>query len=218
MAGVVDYAVILGVVVLIVLQTVALVAVYAARYKRVPPNQAMVLYGRRYQGGKGFEVWTGGGKFILPIVESYVLISLEPFRTDLLLDGVIANARDPTPALLQVSVDAVSRVSDDPDALKKSAGMLIHKPPEEIKEIVARTLEGHVRGVIASATTTTPDPVSVTDEVLTGARSDLSAMGIEVRTLFLKFRPIVEALSHDVSAAERINREPSRDRGPVAAH
>src|SRR3972149_37201 len=62
--------------VLIALIFVAIVAVYANRYKKVPPDAAMILYGREYAKGRGYEVWTGGGKFIIPIVESYRFLPL----------------------------------------------------------------------------------------------------------------------------------------------
>src|SRR5437879_12300943 len=52
------------------LAILAVIGAYAARYKKVPPDAAMVVYGRGF-GGKGYVVFGGGGKFIYPIVKSY---------------------------------------------------------------------------------------------------------------------------------------------------
>ena len=39
----------------IILGQVMMIAVYASRYKRVPPNQALVVYGRKYRPGTARE-------------------------------------------------------------------------------------------------------------------------------------------------------------------
>ena len=64
-------------IVILMVAMLAMIVIYAARYKKVPPNKAMVIYGRKTrQGGPGYQVISGGGKFIIPIIESYDLISI----------------------------------------------------------------------------------------------------------------------------------------------
>src|SRR5207249_2570395 len=71
---------ILGFVILAIVGVVfGTVLAYASRYKKVPPNMAMVVYGRRQKGmgGRGYQVKSGGAKFIVPIFESVEWLSLE---------------------------------------------------------------------------------------------------------------------------------------------
>src|SRR5437667_11386887 len=69
---------ILGFVILAIVGVVfGTVLVYASRYKKVPPNMAMVVYGKRQaKTGKGYRVISGGAKVIVPIVESVEWLKL----------------------------------------------------------------------------------------------------------------------------------------------
>src|SRR3989304_8474624 len=87
----VELELIVGVSVLIALIFVAIVAVYASRYKKVPPDAAMILYGREYAKGRGYEVWTGGGKVIIPIGESYRFLPLGIRTLDVIVNEIVTN-------------------------------------------------------------------------------------------------------------------------------
>jgi uncharacterized membrane protein YqiK len=60
-----------------VMTIMTMMIIFASRYKKVPPNKAMVVYGRRMPSGRGYRVISGGGKFIMPIVESYEFLDLD---------------------------------------------------------------------------------------------------------------------------------------------
>src|SRR2546426_2916456 len=68
-----EILIVIGVVV--PLAILAVIGAYAARYKKVPPDAAMVVYGRKF-GGKGYVVLRGGGEFFYPIVGSYPVLPL----------------------------------------------------------------------------------------------------------------------------------------------
>src|SRR5207249_2023048 len=77
---------ILGFVILAIVGVVfGTVLAYASRYKKVPPNMAMVVYGRRQKGmgGRGYQVKSGGAKFIVPIFESVEWLRLDVRTLDL---------------------------------------------------------------------------------------------------------------------------------------
>src|SRR2546430_14282057 len=64
---------ILGFVILAIVGVVfGTVLAYASRYKKVPPTMALVVYGRgqKGMGGRGYQVKSGGAKFIVPIFEA----------------------------------------------------------------------------------------------------------------------------------------------------
>ncbi|MEK6838312.1 MAG: SPFH domain-containing protein, partial [Candidatus Thermoplasmatota archaeon] len=147
----------------------------------------MVLYGRRYRSGRGYEVWTGGGKFIVPIVESYRFLPLGIRTLDLAVNEIVT---DVVRSGARVNIKAVAqvRVSDDPDVLRTAASQLLHKSDQEINEIALKTLEGHVRGVCATLTIEqiNSDRDAIASKILTMAGEDLKNMGIEIRSFVIK--------------------------------
>src|SRR2546425_7014181 len=148
MAGEETILIVVGI--LVALAVLGIIGAYAARYKKVPPDAAMVVYGRKY-GGKGYDVRRGGGKFIVPIVESYRFLPLGIRTLDVVVNEIVT---DVTRSGARVNIKAVAqvRISDDPDVLRTAAGQLLHKSDVEINEIALKTLEGHVRGVCATLT------------------------------------------------------------------
>jgi len=169
-----------------ILAFLGLVGAYAARYKKVPPDAAMVVYGRAF-GGKGYDVRRGGGKFIVPILESYRFLPLGIRTLDVIVNEIVT---DVTRSGARVNVKAVAqvRISDDADTLRTAAGQLLHKSDLEINEIALKTLEGHVRGVCATLTIEqiNSERDAMASKILTMAGEDLKNMGIEIRSFVIK--------------------------------
>jgi len=164
------------------LAIVLAIALYASRYKRVPPGHAMIIYGRRTRsGGETFRVLTGGGRFIVPIIESYEFLSLEPFDIDEVIDGVVEDVRDPAGArLLRVQLLATTCLSDDPEGVRMAARNFLHHTRDELRRIVARTLEGHARGLLGAGGLAGDRQLS--ELVQEAAEADLGKVGIRVVT------------------------------------
>src|SRR3989337_392545 len=103
---------IIGVVVFIGVAFLGL-AVYASRYKRVPPDKAMVVYGRRAKEGRvGYSVITGGGKFIVPIVEAYEFLRLDVRTLDVVVTDIVTDVRQ-SGAKLNIKAVAQARGPTD---------------------------------------------------------------------------------------------------------
>src|SRR3989449_5996740 len=184
MAGEETILIVVGI--LVALAVLGIIGAYAARYKKVPPDAAMVVYGRKY-GGKGYDVLRGGGKFIVPIVESYRFLPLGIRTLDVVVNEIVT---DVTRSGARVNIKAVAqvRISDDPDVLRTAAGQLLHKSDVEINEIALKTLEGHVRGVCATLTIeqVNSDRDAIASKILTMAGEDLKNLGIEIRSFVIK--------------------------------
>jgi len=204
-----DETVILTLFVTTTLAMLGMIGAYAARYKRVPPGHAMVVYGRSSPGGRRYMVVRGGGRFIVPILESFQLISLEPFEIDLGIEDVVVNvgASEHDVRRLQVSVSAIAGISPDVELLQQSAGQLLGKTPDGIKRIVGKVLEGHTRGVLAIDARPEPDLVEVAEKIRGLADADLANMGIEVRSLLLKIRDTAAMRGHPEDALDTVTRE-----------
>src|SRR5436309_3080414 len=177
---------ILVVLIAVPLAVLGLIGAYAARYKKVPPDAAMVVYGRRF-GGRGYDVIRGGGKFILPIVESYRFLPLGIRTLDVIVNEIVT---DVTRSGAKINIKAVAqvRISDDPATLRTAASQLLHKRDEQINEIALKTLEGHVRSICAtlSVEEVNSDRDAIATQIQGLAANDLKNMGLEIRSFVIK--------------------------------
>ena len=164
-------------------------AVYASRYKKVPPDRAMVVYGRMMDSktGKGYRVISGGGKFIVPILESFEYLPLDVRTLDVVVNDIVT---DVTKSGAKVNIQGVVQVKigSQPDILDTAAEHLLHKTNAEINEIALKTMEGHVRGICATLTieAINSERDAVATKVHEQARGDLRNMGIEIVSFVVK--------------------------------
>ena len=125
--------------------------IFAARYKKVPPDSAFVIYGRAMRPGTkvGFKVITSGGKFILPIIEAYERLDLQPqkieldFRDVKVVDGGVDR-------IAKVSAHAVVRLSDEQEDLTMAAQHLLHVNYRDVGRMARNLFEAHLRSVLRS--------------------------------------------------------------------
>ncbi len=172
--------------VIYLLAILSVLFVYASRYKRVAPDKAMVVYGRQMGPGIkiGYKMITGGGKFILPIIEETRFMDLGLKDMVLEVDDL---RTDPKGEALSVRLKVVAlyRVSGKPDALRMACEHLLEKTPEDIKRMTKVMIEGHLRGIVATMTAQDLDVRQ--DEVervfQVQAAIDLLNVGIEVLTM-----------------------------------
>jgi len=169
---------------------IAMLVIYASRYKKVPPDKAMVVYGHKMRGEKGdvgYKVISGGGRFILPIIESYEFLPLDVRTLDIHVDDIVT---DVVRSGAKINIKSVTqvKVSSDSESLKVAAEHLLHKSNAEIDEIALKTLEGHVRGVCATMTieAINSDRDTISGKIQTMATSDLKNMGIDIRSFVIK--------------------------------
>lgn len=132
-------------------------AVYASRYKKVGPNEVLVISGRGHtatdaETGKkvrrSFRIVRGGGAFILPVVERVDDLSLELMTIDVVTSKVYTAQGVP------VSVDGVAQVKigSDDVSIVTAAEQFLSKKVDQIKNIALQTLEGHLRGILGTLT------------------------------------------------------------------
>ncbi len=172
----------------IVLAVMATILIYASRYKKVPPDKAMVVYGRKQKKTrKGYQVISGGAKFILPVLEAYEFLPLDVRTLDVMVNDIVTDVKQ-SGAKINIKCVTQVKVSSDPRILDTAAEHLLHKTNAEINEIALKTLEGHVRGVCAVMTIEdiNSDRDMIAGKVQTYADKDLKNMGIEIRSFVIK--------------------------------
>jgi flotillin len=132
-----------------------LILAVAKRYKKVGPNQVMVISGRKHsvetaKGGEpdvtGFRIRKGGGAFIFPLLERVDILSLEVMTLDFTTPEVYTKPGVP------IVVDGVAQVKirGDESSIRTAAEQFLGKTVEEIKMIALQTVEGHLRGIIGT--------------------------------------------------------------------
>ncbi len=57
------------------------------RYRRCPSNRVMVVYGKYTGSPTGTRCIHGGARFVLPLVQDYDFLSLEPIQIEIPLKG-----------------------------------------------------------------------------------------------------------------------------------
>jgi flotillin len=164
-------AVVAGVVVVIFI----FVALLASRYRKVGPNQAMIISGR---GRRGFRVVAGGGAFIWPIVEKVDLLSMELMTLDVTTPEVYTIKGVP------VIIDGVAQVKvrSDEASIRTSAQQFLSKGGGEIMSIAQLTLEGHLRAILGTMTVEEiyQNRDAFAQRVQEVAAGDMANMGLEI--------------------------------------
>ena len=180
----------LGLVVLVIAAVVFIaIAIAASRYKKVPPNMAMVVYGKKQRaaGGRGYKVISGGAKIIVPVVESVQWLKLDVRTLDLVVNDIVTDV-ERSGAKINIKAVAQVKISSDEATLNTAAENLLGKTEQQVDEIALKTLEGHVRGVCATLTVeeVNSDRDAIASKILGMAGNDLKNMGIEIRSFVIK--------------------------------
>jgi flotillin len=167
-------------VLIVVLALVALLRTGAKRYVKVPPEEALVLYG----GGKT-RIVTGGAVFVIPLLKDYYLLDLTAFQVGLELNDVPNQDRIP----ITVLANATCYISNKEDLLQVAAqrfgrlGGIEGRP--KVVETIKNALEGHLRIIIGQMDMDTI--LSKRDEfnrkVASEAETELHRLGCEIAIL-----------------------------------
>lgn len=178
-----------AVIIVFTVQALAVLAalfVYATRYRKVPPDRAMVVYGRAMRPGSrtGYRVQSGGGKFLLPIVEDAMELDVGVKALLKELDNVKTDP-DRGGSKVRISLICLYKASTEPSSLRVGVEHLLGKSQEDIKRMVEVCLEGAVRTIAFSMS---PREIDLGREDLSlkvrqGAGAELLNIGIEVMSL-----------------------------------
>jgi len=166
---------------------------YASRYKKVGPNQVLVISGRRREminpvtGQKervGFRVVKGGGSFIIPVLERVDVLSMEILTIDVGVHSVYTIEGVP------VHVDGVAQIKirGEDASIYTAAEQFLSKGPEGISNVAHETLAGHLRAILGMLTVEEiyKDRDAFAQKVLEVSGSDMANMGLEIVSFVIK--------------------------------
>jgi flotillin len=149
------------------------------------PNEILIFAGRRYQRPDGSEVGYrvvfGGRAWRVPVIESVERMDMRTVPIDISIHGAYTRVGIP----LKVRAVALVKVSSDPDTVMNAVERFLGRGREEIQQVARETLEGNLRGVLATLT-----PEEVNEDRLKFAESlsqevedDLSKLGLHLDIL-----------------------------------
>ena len=165
---------VVGIIVLLVIVMLITLSVLASMYRKVGPNQALIIY-----GSGGTKIVQGGGKVVLPLVQSARELSLELMSFD-----VAPTQNLYTNQGVAVNVEAVAqiKIKSDPVSIRTAAEQFLTKPQVEREGLIRLVMEGHLRGILGLLTVESlvKEPEMVADRVRSNVASDMDKMGLEV--------------------------------------
>ena len=150
-------------------------AYWITRYKKCPSNKILVVYGK-VAGGKSAKTLHGGGAFIIPIIQSYQFMSLEPIQLKVDLRGALAanNICVNVPSTFTVALDT------DPAMMNTAAVRILGMSQPDIEELASEIILGSLRQVVAQMDI---EEINKGDE--TFERNIQEMVGKELRTVGL---------------------------------
>jgi flotillin len=156
------------------------VLIWASRYAKVGPNQAMIVSGRKIQlpDGRfvGFRIVKGGGTFVFPVIERADVLSLEVITID--MPG--SKAQSAGGQAVEADCSAQVKINSDDASIVAAAEHFLSKSQAEIKNSVRPVLEKHLNNVLRSSPVgeAIQNPAACAARVQTAAAGDLGRMGL----------------------------------------
>ena len=117
----------------------------ARRYKRCPSNAILVIYGK-VRGGEASRTIHGGAAFVIPLLQDYAFLGLEPIQIEIPLEDALSieNIRVNVPSVITVAIGT------DAECMNNAAIRLLGLPAADIKKQAEDIIFGQLRQVIAS--------------------------------------------------------------------
>jgi flotillin len=149
------------------------------------PNEVIVLSGRRRRlpdGGEvGYRIIRGGRALRVPVMERAARLSLETIPLNLTVQNAYSLGGIP----LRVDAVANVKVASAEPLLGNAVERFLDKGMSEVHQIAKETLEGNLRGVLATLTPeeVNEDRLKFAQSLIEEADQDLGQLGLKLDTL-----------------------------------
>ena len=167
------------------------------------PSEALIFSGLRRTTSSGqsvgYRTVRGGSSLRIPLLENVMRLDLSNMIIDLRVENAYSKGGVP----LNVSGVANIKISGEEPSIDNAIERLIGKSQEEIHHIAKETLEGNLRGVMASLTPEqlNEDKITFAKTLLEEAEDDLQKLGLTLDTLQ------IQNISDDVRYLDSIGRK-----------
>jgi len=181
------------------------VTMLVRQYRRCPSNRILVVYGK-VGGQRAAKCLHGGGTFVLPLLQSYAYLNLEPMTIEIELTSALSkkNIRVNVPSTFTIGI------STAPDIMNNAAERLLGLNEKEVAAQARDIILGQTRLVIAtlSIEEINQDREKFLDLVNKNVSTEVNKIGLDL--INVNIRDItdesgyIEALGRK-AAAEAIN-------------
>ena len=167
------------------------------------PNEILVLSGRKHKtsSGKtvGYRVVSGGSTICIPFLEQVKRMDL----TTMPVPVEVTNAYSKGGTPLNIQAVANVKISSDPRYVGNAIERFLDRDRKEIIRVARETLEGNLRGVVATLTPEqlNEDRLRFAERITEDVSRDLSKLGLHIDTLK------VQSVSDDVEYLNSIGRQ-----------
>ena len=118
---------------------------FIARYKRCPSNKILVIYGKT-GGGSAAKCVHGGAAFVIPLLQDYEFLDLEPFVVPIELDNALSQEN----IRVSVPTTVTAAISNQPGIMQNAAVRLLGLSRDKIQSQAQDIILGQMRAVIAT--------------------------------------------------------------------
>lgn len=167
------------------------------------PNEILVLSGRKHKTQEGDEVGYrvifGGRTLVIPILETVGRMDLKA----MLVPVEVRNAYSKGGTPLHIQAIANVKLSSDPSVVGNAIERFLGRDQAEIQRVARETLEGNLRGVVATLTPeqVNEDRLRFAERISEDVSRDLVKLGLQLDTLK------IQSVSDDVDYLRSIGRK-----------
>jgi flotillin len=161
--------------VMVVVLVVGFGLLLATRYKRCPSNKVLVIYGK-VRTGQSARTIHGGAAFIIPLIQDYAYLNLEPIQIEVPLRDALSieNIRVAVPSVFTVAVGT------QPAIMQNAAIRLLGLNASAVRKQAEDIIFGQLRQVIASMSIDeiNRDREKFLHNILTSLEPELAKIGL----------------------------------------
>ena len=155
----------------------------ANQYKRCPSNKVIVVYGKT-GGTSTAKCVHGGGTFIIPLIQDYGVLSLEPMTTDIDLKGALSkgNIRVAVPSTFTFGISTKDSI------MINAAERLLGLTKVDIITQASDIILGQLRLAIATLTIEeiNQDREKFLEQINANVNTELNKIGLEIINVNIK--------------------------------
>ncbi|PWL78779.1 flotillin [Candidatus Gastranaerophilales bacterium] len=162
---------------------IAVLIFVANQYKRCPSNKVIVVYGKT-GGTSTAKCVHGGGTFIIPLIQDYGVLSLEPMTTDIDLKGALSkgNIRVAVPSTFTFGISTKDSI------MINAAERLLGLSKQDIIVQASDIILGQLRLAIATLTIEeiNQDREKFLEQINANVNTELNKIGLEIINVNIK--------------------------------
>ena len=149
------------------------------------PSEILIFSGRKHRLADGSEVGSrvifGGRAWRLPLIENVQRMKMLSMPIDVQVQGAYTKVGIP----LKVRAIAVIKLSSDPKVVMNAVERFLGRGLNDIQQVAKETLEGNLRGVLATLTPeeVNEDRLKFADSLAAEVEQDLAKLGLHLDVL-----------------------------------